>query len=294
MTAHDQAESRSGAAAAESKIHVELKNVSQIYPTVDASGESSDLVVVKDLSLNFDEPGINMLLGPSGCGKSTVLRMMGGVRPIGVVTPTAGEVFIDQQPCNGAHPDAAMVFQRYSNRPDLTVAENIGFPFRFELWRERVSASERQARVDEIMHAVGLADKASLRPAQLSGGQNQRVALARALVVRPRVLLMDEPFGALDAQTREDMQRLLVSLYDAHPCLIVFVTHDVTEALVLGDRVIVLSTQPATVADDFTITEPRPRTSLWQRSTDATRMEERVLEQLHKVSPGKGQVRVTV
>jgi len=105
---------------------------------------------------------------------------------------------------------------------------------------------------------------------------------------------MDEPFGALDAQTREEMQSLLIALHAARPCLIVFVTHDVTEALLLGDRVVVLSTQPARIADDFTITEPRPRSTLWQRSTEAVRLEERILSQLHKFSAGKGAVRVTI
>jgi ABC-type nitrate/sulfonate/bicarbonate transport system ATPase subunit len=105
---------------------------------------------------------------------------------------------------------------------------------------------------------------------------------------------MDEPFGALDAQTREEMQQLLDDLYIASPCLVVFVTHDVTEALILGDRVIVLSTQPARVADDFTIGAPRPRPGAWQRSAEAVRAQERVLSQLHKASPGKGAVRVTV
>jgi ABC-type nitrate/sulfonate/bicarbonate transport system ATPase subunit len=248
--------------------------------------------VVDGVSLRFDGPGINMLLGPSGCGKSTILRMMGGVRPIGIVSPTAGRVSIDGVACDGPHDDAVMVFQHYVNRPDLTVYENVGFPFRLGLWHERVPRAEVGQRVEQMLAAVGLADKAQLRPAQLSGGQNQRVALARALVLRPRILLMDEPFGALDAQTREDMQQLLVKLWNEQPCLVVFVTHDVTEALLLGDRVIVLSTRPARIADDFAVREPRPRSSSWQRSTEAVRLEERILEQLH--SAGRGQVRVSV
>jgi ABC-type nitrate/sulfonate/bicarbonate transport system ATPase subunit len=248
--------------------------------------------VVENVSLRFDGPGINMLLGPSGCGKSTILRMMGGVRPIGIVSPTAGRITIDGVPCEGAHDDAVMVFQHYVNRPDLTVFENVAFPFRLKLWRERLREAEVKERVEQMLAAVGLADKAQLRPAQLSGGQNQRVALARALVLRPRILLMDEPFGALDAQTREDMQQLLVKLWNEQPCLVVFVTHDVTEALLLGDRVIVLSTRPARIADDFAIREPRPRSSSWQRSTETVRLEERILEQLH--SAGRGQVRVSV
>jgi ABC-type nitrate/sulfonate/bicarbonate transport system ATPase subunit len=144
-----------------------------------------------------------------------------------------------------------------------------------------------------MLESVGLSDKKNLRPSQLSGGQNQRVALARALVLRPRILLMDEPFGALDAQTREEMQLLLIDLYNERPCLVVFVTHDVTEALVLGDRVIVLSPQPAKIAEDFSIVAPRPRSASWQRSEEALLHEKRILAQLHK-APGKGNVRVTV
>lgn len=249
--------------------------------------------VVDDLSLQFTGPSINMLLGPSGCGKSTLLYMMGGVRPQNTHMPTSGTITIDGAPCTDAHDDAVMVFQRYANRPDLTVYENVAFPFRLKLWRDRVPAAQRDALVMRMLEAVGLADKARLRPSQLSGGQNQRIALARALVLRPRILLMDEPFGALDAQTREEMQKLLVALYREFPCLIVFVTHDVTEALLLGDRVVVLSTQPARIADDFTIATPRPRDSGWLRMPEAVALEQRILSRLHQAA-GKGNVRVTV
>jgi ABC-type nitrate/sulfonate/bicarbonate transport system ATPase subunit len=203
-------------------------------------------------------------------------------------------VLIDNVPCDNAHDDAVMVFQRYSNRPDLSVYDNVAFPFRMKLWRDKVPASEWKARVDQMLKEVGLADKREMFPDALSGGQNQRVALARALVLRPRILLMDEPFGALDAQTREEMQQLLAKLYQEQPCNIIFVTHDVTEALVLGDRVIVLSTQPAGVADDFTINEPRPRSAEWMRSAAAQAMQDRVLTRLHHESAGRGQVRVSV
>ncbi|MFZ6776878.1 ABC transporter ATP-binding protein [Undibacterium sp. Ji83W] len=271
-------------------ISLQLNEIVQEY----ANADGPVTRVIDGISLSFDKPTINMLLGPSGCGKSTLLHMMGGVRPFGVQSPTSGSVHINGEACDGPHDDAVMVFQRYANRPDLTVYENVAFPFRLGLWKKKFPEAEWKKRVDDMLEAVGLTDKKHLSSAQLSGGQNQRVALARALVLRPRILLMDEPFGALDAQTREEMQQLLITLHKTSPCLIVFVTHDVTEALLLGDRVIVLSTQPAKIADDFEIIESRPRSAVWQRSTEAVTMQERVLSQLHKFSAGRGTLRVTI
>ena len=251
------------------------------------------LRVLDNVSLKFERPSINMLLGPSGCGKSTLLRMLGGVRPWNVITPTSGRIEIDGQPCTGPHADAVMVFQQYANRPDLTVHENVMYPFTFAQWKQRVSAKEAGERVKAMLDEVGLSDKRDQYPSQLSGGQNQRVALARALVLRPRVLLMDEPFGALDAQTRTQMQALLVRLHQTHPCLIVFVTHDVTEALLLGDRVIVLSTQPARVIDDFIVPQLQPRSAEWLASAEVRMLHERVVGRL-RAAGGHGNVRVSV
>jgi ABC-type nitrate/sulfonate/bicarbonate transport system ATPase subunit len=264
-------------------------NVVQEYPRPDGT----TLRVLDNINLTFERPSINMLLGPSGCGKSTLLRMLGGVRPWNVPTPTSGSVLIEGKPCTGQHPDAVMVFQHYANRPDLTVRDNVLYPFRFNEWKRRVPPAEAQQRVDQILEEVGLADKHNQYPSQLSGGQNQRVALARALVLRPKVLLMDEPFGALDAQTRTSMQALLSRLAETHPCLIVFVTHDVTEALLLGDRVIVLSTQPARVIDDFDIFERRPRGGDWLASARVREMHERVVDHLRATGTA-GNVRITV
>ncbi len=270
-------------------LDVTVSQVVQEYPRPDGEGVQR---ILDGIDLELNAPTINMLLGPSGCGKSTLLRLLGGVRPIGVKSPTSGEVRIGGVPCNGPHDEAVMVFQRYANRPDLTVYENVAFPFRLKLWRARVPPAEQETRVQEMLEAVGLADKAELRPSQLSGGQNQRVALARALVLRPRILLMDEPFGALDAQTREEMQRLLIDLWKAQKCIVVFVTHDVTEALLLGDRVLVLSASPATIVDDFRIDEPRPRSDAWLMSTPVVQMKDRILQRLHG-SKSHGQVRVS-
>lgn len=268
---------------------VVLSGIVQEYPKPEGDGV---VRILDGIDLTFDKPGIVMLLGPSGCGKSTLLRMAGGVRPIGVKTPTDGSVTVDGVPCDGPHDDAVMVFQRYANRPDLTIRENVAFPFRLGLWKKRVPKAERETRVEEMLQAVGLGKKGELRPAQLSGGQNQRVALARALALRPKILLMDEPFGALDAQTREEMQRLLIELWEANQCLVIFVTHDVSEALLLADRVLVLSSSPAKIVDDFTITEPRPRSDAWLMSTHTSALKDRILARLHD-DGGHGQVRVS-
>ena len=274
---------------APAKPLVSATNIVQEY----AQPDGKTLRVLDDVSLTFEQPSINMLLGPSGCGKSTLLRMLGGVRPWNVATPTSGRVEIEGQACNGPHADAVMVFQHYSNRPDLTVWQNVIYPFRFQEWKRRVSEKEAEQRVDQMLSEVGLADKKALFPAQLSGGQNQRVALARALVLRPKVLLMDEPFGALDAQTRSHMQLLLAKLHEVHRCLVVFVTHDVTEALLLGDRVIVLSTQPAKIIDDFRIEARQPRSPDWLNGVEVREMHERVVGHL-RAAGAHGNVRVTV
>ena len=270
-------------------LKVELQGIVQEYPAPEGDGV---VRILDGIDLDFHKPTINMLLGPSGCGKSTLLKMLGGVRPIGVKSPTEGTVLIGGEPCHGAHDESVMVFQRYANRPDLSVRDNVAFPFRLKLWKDRVPKAEQKKRVEDMLKAVGLGEKGDLRPSQLSGGQNQRVALARALVLRPRIILMDEPFGALDAQTREEMQRLLIELWEAQKCLVVFVTHDVSEALLLGDRVIVLSHSPAKVVDDFTIEEQRPRSDAWLMSTTVVQMKDRVLERLHGAK-GHGQVRVS-
>lgn len=266
---------------------ITLQNVSQIY---------DNKPIIEDVSLTFDKPEINMILGPSGCGKSTLLRMMGGVRPEGVKTPSNGSVLINDEINYIQHPDAIMVFQRYTNRPDQTVFENVYLPFMFKLWKQKLSKAEMEQRVNEVIESVGLTEQKNLYSYQLSGGQNQRVALARALVVRPKILLMDEPFGALDAQTRDDMQRLLIKLHKQYPCIVVFVTHDVSEAVILGNRIIVLNTNPATVVDDFNIEYNDSRSEEWLQRVDdfgGEMYRRRIISRL-QTSKGKGEVRVSL
>lgn len=220
-----------------------------------------------------------MLMGPSGSGKSTLMRMVGGVRPVDVQTPTSGTILIHDVPCVTQSEEAITVFQQYTNRPDMTVRENVGFPFQFKVWKKRVAKSEQEKRVQGLLEEVGLADKADLYPSQLSGGQNQRVALARAMVTQPSILLMDEPFSALDPFIREDMQKLLLELQKVHSMFVVFITHDVQEALTVGDRIVILSTQPATIVDDILLTIPKPR-GLWLQTTEAKDYKQRVMGKL--------------
>lgn len=209
---------------------ITVQNVTQAY------GAN---VVFSELNVELKGPSITVLMGRSGCGKSTLLRMFGGVRPPGVKTPTAGGVYIDSHLCEGPSDDAVTVFQRYSNRPDMTVYDNVALPFRLNL-HSKTPKAEWTAAVEQMLEKVGLKDKAKLMPYQLSGGQNQRVALARALVLKPKILLLDEPFGALDPLLRTEMQVLLKRLVTESPCLVVMISHDPTEAIRVADRILVM------------------------------------------------------
>lgn len=228
---------------------IKLIDINQVYPTA-VAGKPAVNTVIEKVNLTIQGPSINVLMGPSGCGKSTLLRMMGGVRPQGVTTPSAGQVIIDGQEIHDQMDDAVTVFQQYSNRPDLTIRQNVMFPFTLKFWKSRITKEEANQRVDQMLTAVGLADKADLYPTQLSGGQNQRVALARALSLRPKILLMDEPFGALDAVTRREMQALLIDLFNMNPCVIILITHDVREAIAIGDRIIMMGAKPGRIVFD--------------------------------------------
>jgi ABC-type nitrate/sulfonate/bicarbonate transport system ATPase subunit len=239
-----------------------------------------ETLVIDTLNLTLHGPQMIMLMGQSGCGKSTLLRMLGGVRPIGVTTPTTGKIIIDGQPCDDARDDVIMVFQRYANRPDLTVWDNVALPFRLKAWASRTADDSWRNDVAEMIERVGLKGKEEMRPAQLSGGQNQRVAIARALVLKPRILLMDEPFGALDSSTREEVQDLLHDLHKADPCLIVFVTHDVEEALKMGDRILLMSAHPAKIVMDAQISTPRDSRDSWLQGSEASSIRAQIRTQM--------------
>ncbi|WP_238123689.1 MULTISPECIES: ABC transporter ATP-binding protein [unclassified Xanthobacter] len=192
------------------------------------------------------------ILGPSGCGKSTLLSSIAGY-----VRPSTGEVLVDDAPVRGPGPERGMVFQQYSLFPWKTIAENIVFG-------PKVAGrpkAECAAIAATFLEMVGLTKFANAYPAELSGGMQQRVGIARALANSPSVLLMDEPFGALDAQTRLMMQESLLEIWSAFGITVVFVTHDVDEAIFLADRIVIMSASPGSVIADLKVTLPRPRSS---------------------------------
>ena len=190
------------------------------------------------------------IIGPSGCGKSTLLHIIGGFE-----RASAGAVVVDGSPVTGAGRDRGMVFQKATLFPWWTIERNVAWPV------EVGGASRRQARerATELLELVGLTGFADAYPGELSGGMQQRAALARTLSLEPQLLLMDEPFGALDAQTRELMQEELNRIWQASGTTVVFITHDIYEAVFLGDRVVVMSGRPGRILADVPITLPRPR-----------------------------------
>ncbi|WP_323183022.1 ABC transporter ATP-binding protein [Streptomyces sp. NBC_00078] len=194
-------------------------------------------------------PGeIVVLLGPSGCGKSTILRALAGL-----LQPTAGKAEVDGKPVGETGAVCAMVFQEDALLPWRTAARNVEYALKLR----GVPRGQRREQAEELLAQVGLEGFSGHLPGQLSGGMRQRVQLARTLATRPQVMLMDEPFGALDAQTRSEMQQLLVSVWQQYGTTILFVTHDVDEALLLGDRIVLLTPRPATVSKVVDIPNPR-------------------------------------
>ncbi|HYG55018.1 MAG TPA: ABC transporter ATP-binding protein [Burkholderiales bacterium] len=191
------------------------------------------------------------LIGPSGCGKSTLLHIMGGFIPA-----EAGEIRVQGRPVHGPGPDRGMMFQEFALFPWKTVAGNVAWG----LQAQNFPKAEIEATVDRYLEMIGLTEFRNHYPAELSGGMKQRVALARVLAFNPRVLLMDEPFGALDAQTRETMQEEVTRLWERTKKTIVFVTHDIEEAVFLGDRVVCLTARPGRIREEIRIELPRPRT----------------------------------
>ena len=220
-------------------------------------GYAGGPLVFEDVSLEIAEREIVCLLGGSGCGKSTLLRQLGRLeKPEG--RQAGGDVRFGGEPLSAPHPRTALVFQQPSLLPWLSAARNVGFGLDFAR-QPRLERATLQRRVDEALAAVGLAGQGGLYPAQLSGGMAQRVALARALAREPRLLLADEPFSALDAITRAQMQELLVDVVHRWHTAALLVTHDVDEAILVGDRILLMGGRPGRIVREWRVDIPRPR-----------------------------------
>lgn len=225
-----------------------LENVVKVYNT-----RTGPQTIIKDIQLNVTQGEFICVIGHSGCGKSTMLNTVSGF-----VTPTEGEVRLRGKLIEKPGPDRMMVFQNYALLPWLTAYENVYLAI--DSVFPQKSNSEKSSIVNEHLAMVGLADAAQKKPPQLSGGMRQRVAIARALSLRPEVLVLDEPFGALDAITKEELQEELAKICLDHGCTVLMVTHDIDEALFLADRLVMMTNGPeATIGEILTIPFARPR-----------------------------------
>jgi len=213
-----------------------------------ARGEG--VVALQDISLEIDPEEFLVVLGPSGCGKTTLLNILAGFE-----APSGGDVRLEDVPISGPGPDRGVVFQEYALFPWLTVRQNVEYGPR----ERRMPRAQRAERVQAQIAAVGLIGFEDRYPHELSGGMRQRVALARVLVNDPKILLMDEPFAALDAQTRTLMQAELLAVWSRAQRTVVFVTHNIEEAIYLGDRVVVMTARPGRIKEDVAVGLPRPR-----------------------------------
>jgi NitT/TauT family transport system ATP-binding protein len=242
---------------------LEVRGVNKLFLS-----EGKEMEVLRDINLSIRESEFICLIGPSGCGKTTLLRIIAGLEE-----PTSGTVLLTGEPIKGPGPERGMVFQEYSLFPWRTVLENIAFGLELK----GVPAEERQTKSRQYLKTVSLERFEASYPHELSGGMKQRVAIARALVNDPRALLMDEPFGALDAQTRNIMQSELLRIWEEEKKTVVFVTHSVDEAIFLADRIAIMSARPGRIKDVIEITLPRPRN---RTSSEVNKIRDRILSDL--------------
>ncbi|GAC1441455.1 MAG: nitrate ABC transporter ATP-binding protein [Vulcanimicrobiaceae bacterium] len=227
---------------------LELQGVEKRY-----AGRKGDVVACSGIDLTVAQNEFVALIGPSGCGKSTVLSMVSGL-----LAPSSGRVLLDGTPVTGPGPDRGVVFQQYALLPWMTVRQNLLFAV--ESVRGKADAAANVAAVDDVLALVHLTAATDRYPRELSGGMKQRVGLARALLVRPRVLLLDEPFGALDALTRAYLQNEMLDLWERRPMTALMITHDIEEALLLSDRVAMMTRGPGgTIARVIDVPFARPR-----------------------------------
>lgn len=225
-----------------------IANVSKVYPT-----PKGPYTVLQNINLTIAEGEFICLIGHSGCGKTTLLNMVSGF-----ARPTAGTVALRGKPITEPGPDRMVVFQNYALLPWLTAFENVYLAV--NAVHPQKPQAQKRALVREHLALVGLSDAMDKKPPQLSGGMKQRVAIARALAIRPDVLILDEPFGALDAITKEELQEELLKIWNEYRCTVLMITHDIDEALFLADRLVMMTNGPAaSIGEVMTIPFPRPR-----------------------------------
>jgi len=231
--------------SAESAAKIAVRNVSTAYE----SGNES-VQALSDVSFSVDDGEFCCVVGPSGCGKTTLLRTIAGLE-----TPDSGSVLVDGEPVTGPGLDRGMVFQEYALFPWRTVRENI----RFGLDRPACGCSDCERRVQELVDLVGLDGFEDAYPKALSGGMKQRVGIARAIAPDPEILLMDEPFGSVDARTRDRLHAELLDIWTETDQSVVFVTHDIDEAVTLADTIVIMDSEPGTVRSTLSVDLSRPR-----------------------------------
>ena len=256
-------------------VTLSVRGLQKVYRS-----QSGDVEAVRDLTFDLHRGELVCLVGPSGCGKTTLLRCIAGL-----LGPTGGTVALDGELVTGPPKGMAVVFQEYGRSlfAWMSVRANVELPLR----NAGIAKAERTRLVDEALEAVGLVDAAGSYPWQLSGGMQQRVAIARAVAYQPEVLLMDEPFAAVDAQTRADLEDLIRSVWKRLGVTILFVTHDIDESVYLAERVMVLSNRPTVVQEDLTIDLPAERDQLTTRSMERfTELRSHVYEQIQKAKRG--------
>ncbi|HLI15215.1 MAG TPA: ABC transporter ATP-binding protein [Acidimicrobiales bacterium] len=243
---------------------------------------SSTQVVLEDISFDLSEREFLVVIGPSGCGKTTLLHLIAGF-----AHPVGGRIELQGRPVREPGSDRVVVFQQPWLYPWLSVRENVAFGLSLA-GRRKVDWD----KVDSMIAVVGLAGFERHAPYELSGGMQQRVALARALVMSPKILLMDEPFGALDAQTRHQLQEFLLKLWEELDVAVVFITHDIEEAILLGDRILVMGARPGRIALELDVKLSRPRDEATTLSPAFIELRRRALDTLREVSLGAAGIRV--
>ena len=247
-----------------------ILEVKDLYKTFDS--QQGEVTALKNINFKTHRREFVCVIGPSGCGKSTLIRILAGLE-----TPSSGQVLLDGEPKSEPGPDRGMVFQGYTLFPWLTIKKNV----MFGLQMEGKSKSTAESEALQWIELVGLSKFSDAYPHQLSGGMKQRVAIARALANQPRILLMDEPFGALDAQTRFKMQTNLIDIWKNIDITVLFITHDLDEAIYLADRILVLKAHPGEVQELIEVPVPRPRSPEQFLSPEFLATKKRLEELIH-------------